>query len=85
MNVALTIGRVVLDGVPPEAARRPELRAALGAELTRLIAEGGLPPALAAGGAVPQVRARGLRVPPGGTASAWGVAIARSIYGGMWQ
>jgi hypothetical protein len=83
MSVELTIERLVLDGVPAELARRPELKTALIAELTRLIAAGGPATLLPAGGGDRRdVRAAEMQQPATGSPSAWGVAIARAVYGG---
>jgi hypothetical protein len=82
MNVNLHIERLVLDGIDVEPAQRPVLQAALEAELGRLIAEGGVG-ALAAGGAVPSVKAEGFQMSGDGNPSQLGRQIAGSVYGGI--
>jgi hypothetical protein len=82
MNVQLTIERLVLDGVQADMARRPELRTALIAELTRLIAAGGTAPLLRAGGDRRRVRGAQMQQPAASSPSAWGVAIAGAVYRG---
>jgi len=52
MNVEVRIERLVLDGVAVAAAEQPALRAAVEAELARLLAAGGLAPELLGGGRV---------------------------------
>ena len=83
MNVRLHIDRLVLDGVNLSAGGRPRLQAAIEAELTRLIAAGGLSPELARGIAVPSVRAPQMTVTPDAKPAQLGSAIAASVYGGV--
>jgi len=82
VNVNLHIERLVLDGIDVEPAQRPLLQAALEAELGRLIAEGGVG-ALAAGGAVPSVKAEGFQMSGDGNPGELGRQIAGSVYGGI--
>ncbi|HVO44314.1 MAG TPA: hypothetical protein VMT34_16930 [Aggregatilineales bacterium] len=80
--VHLTIERLVLDGIAVSAAQKPVLRAALEAELARLFSQGGLSPALLAGGAVARLQAgviQGLESHPQGM----GQQIAQAVYGGI--
>ena len=79
MKINVAIDRLVLDGLDVAAADRPHLRAAVEAELARLIASGGID--VSSGGAVPSVPA-----PPIGVSSSpknLGRAIAGSVYGGI--
>jgi hypothetical protein len=84
MNVRLHIERLVLDGLELERGHEPLLRAALEAELTRLIADGGGGGAnhlRAAAGMVPRLSAPGIETAGGGGEPAQlGRQIARSVY-----
>jgi hypothetical protein len=82
VNVNLHIERLVLEGIDIDPAQRPILQAALEAELGRLIAEGGVG-ALAAGGAVPSVKAEGFQMSGDGNPSQLGRQIAGAVYGGI--
>ena len=82
MNVNLHIERLVLDGIDVEPAHRPLLQAAVEAELGRLIAEGGAG-GLAAGGAVPSLRAGGFQMGGDGNPRQLGRQIAGAVYGGI--
>jgi hypothetical protein len=84
MNVQLKIDQLVLNGVPADLARRPELRTALVAELTRLIAEGGTK-TLQQAGDRQRVRSTEMQSPATNSPSAWGVAIAGAVYRGATQ
>jgi hypothetical protein len=81
MNVRLHIDRLVLEGLEVPYASRAALRAAVETELTRLIAGGGLSPALAGGIAVPSVRAP--QINADGTPQQLGTSIAGAVYGGV--
>ncbi|HEX4953037.1 MAG TPA: hypothetical protein VF017_06555 [Thermoanaerobaculia bacterium] len=83
MSVHLHIERLVLDGLPLGPRERRELEAALGAELGRLLAQGPLHPELAAGQAVPSLRAPDLPMPQNQGPTALGQGLARSIHGGL--
>jgi hypothetical protein len=80
-NVELHIGELVLRGLP--YGQRDRVAAAVEAELKRLLEEGGLPPSLAAGGTLPQVRVDGLRLEAGAKPGAVGTQIAGSIYSSL--
>ena len=82
MNVELHIDRLVLEGIDLDPAQRPLLQAALEAELGRLIGEGGVG-SLAAGGAVPSVKAEGFQMSGDGNPAQLGRQIAGSVYGGI--
>jgi hypothetical protein len=85
MNVNLHIERLILDGIDVEPAHRPVLQAALEAELARLLAQGGVGPGLAAGGAVPALRGDGFQLSggAGGNPRQLGRQIARAVHGGI--
>lgn len=82
MNINLRIERLVLEGVDVPHSQRPLLQEAVETELARLLAEGGLGPELALGGAVPSVQAEPIRINEGSLGE-MGRQIARSVYGGM--
>jgi hypothetical protein len=54
MNVSVHIERLILDGVPVPHRHRPQLQAALEAELARLIAADGLAVDMHMGGVLPR-------------------------------
>lgn len=83
MNVRLHIDRLVLDGVSVSAGGRPRLQAAIEAELTRLIASGGISPELARGIAVPSIRAPQMPLASDAKPAQLGSAIAGAVYGGV--
>jgi hypothetical protein len=83
-SIRVHIDRLVLDGVNVRAADRPHLQAVIEAELARLIATGGLSPALANGGALPSVGAPRIALDADNkNAKHLGTSIARSVYGGV--
>ncbi len=83
MNINLHIERLVLDGVAVAPGERPRLQAAVETELARLLAEGGLSEELRGGGAVPSVRAGGIRLTGQGDAAGLGRQIAGAVYRGI--
>lgn len=81
MNVRLHIERLVLDGLELERGHEPVLRAALEAELTRLIADGGGATHLLHAGMVPRLSAPGIETAGrGGDPAHLGRQIARSVF-----
>lgn len=83
MNVNLHIERLILDGVAETTLDRAALQAAVTAELTRLLTEGGLHPDLIGGGARATVRGGGVQPLAGGGADVLGQQIAQAVYGGI--
>jgi hypothetical protein len=83
-DVELRVERLVLDGLPPlgpgDAA---VLRAAVEAELTRLLADGGLDPAVSSGGAHAVLRGPAVRVSASTRPGELGTRIARAVHGGL--
>ena len=83
MTIRVRIDRVILDGVPISAAQAPHVRAAIEAELGRLLGERGVPrdgagrPLRAA--ATPSLRAPDTRLARGEPAAA-GRRIAGAVY-----
>jgi hypothetical protein len=80
--IKVHIERLVLEGLPAERSQGPLVQAAVQAELSRLLSEGGLGPELASGGSVPSVPAGSIRLNGGGPGE-MGRQIARSVYGGI--
>ncbi|HEX5870551.1 MAG TPA: hypothetical protein VFY65_09055 [Longimicrobium sp.] len=81
-RIRVHIGRLVLDGIDLGPADRPLVRAALEAELVRLLGEGGIAPDYAAGGATPRLRAPAV-VDASADAASLGRQIANAVYGGI--
>ena len=80
-NIELHIEELVLHGFLP--GDRRHIAAAVEAELTRLFTEQGLPPALAAGTAVPTVDAGAFQMAPDAKPAAVGQQIAGNVYNGF--
>ena len=78
MTVRLSIDRVVLDGVEVTYQDIPTVRAALEAELARLLDDSTLAPRLRCGGAMPYLRGGQMTLPasPAPTALARAIALA---------
>jgi len=83
MSIHLHIERLVLDGLPLEAAQGPAVQAAVEAELTRLLADRGLTPGLRFGGAVAMARGSDIRIADGDTPARLGEKIAGAVHGGV--
>jgi hypothetical protein len=80
MNVRIHIERLVLEGLPVTAAGSASLRAAVEFELSRLVSEQGLHPALAAGGAWAHLPGESMQFQQGANPAALGTQIARAAY-----
>ena len=80
--IKVHIERLVLEGLPITRSQGPQVQAAVEAELSRLMSEGGLASELASGGAVPSVRADGIKS-IGGSPAQMGRQIAKAVYGGV--
>lgn len=80
MTVHVHIERLVLDGLPLGPGDGPAVQTAVEAELTRLLAERGLAPALERGGALDSVRGADLQLPPAAPANAVGTQIGGAIH-----
>jgi|EndMetStandDraft_8_1072994.scaffolds.fasta_scaffold44941_4 hypothetical protein len=86
MRIDLHIERLVLDGLTVTAADSPRVRAAVEAELARLLAAGGVNREFAAGGAMPRLNAPQVTLAARPRPDAIGRAIAQSVnasLGGM--
>ena len=83
MNINLHIERLVLEGLGVARHEVPQVRAAVEAELSRLLAERGLDLGLLAGGAFARLDAGELSLPRGGGPAQLGARIAESVFGGF--
>jgi hypothetical protein len=83
MKIRLHIERLVLEGLPVNGRDRSRVRAAVTAELHRLIAAHGVSDGFRSGGAVPAVRAGDFHFEAGSSPAQMGTRIARSVYGGL--
>ncbi|MDQ3803240.1 MAG: hypothetical protein M3416_05235 [Acidobacteriota bacterium] len=83
MNINLHIERLVLEGLPVARHEAPHVRAAVEAELSRLLTERGLDAALLSGGAFARLDAGELSLPRGGDPAQLGARIAESVFGGF--
>lgn len=81
MNITLHIEHLILDGVDIAPHRREQFRRALGAELGRLLSEGGLAEPLRSGSSFDELS--GGRVELSGGATEMGNTVARAVYGGL--
>jgi len=83
MKISVQIGRLVVEGLPVSNHDGPRVRAAVTAELERLIVAHGISDELRRGGALPAVQAGTLRIEPRTTPRQLGAKIARAVYGGL--
>jgi hypothetical protein len=84
MNIHLHIERLILNGLPLEAAQGPAVQAAVETELVRLIADRGLAPGLKQGGAFAYARGGDFNATPGDTSVNFGEKISRAVHGGLY-
>jgi hypothetical protein len=85
MKVKIDIGRLVLEGVDLPPHQRPELQAAVEAELARLIQARGIGSTLLAGGWERTRAAAPMAVAAGTGAETLGWRIAEAVYGSLWR
>lgn len=83
MNINLHIERLVLDGLPVEVKDSAMLRAAIEAELTRLLTENGLSSGLQTGGRLTRLPANAIQLSTGESPPQLGQQIARTVYGSI--
>ena len=83
MTVTLHIDRLVLDGLAVSSHGGRALSTAVEAELTRLIASGGLQ--VSSGVSVPRLAAPGVTLEPGATPAAIGTQVAGALFSGLSQ
>jgi hypothetical protein len=83
MNIDLHIERLVLDGLNVGAGQGAQVKAAVEAELTRLLASGGVSEELQSGGALYKLRTAGIEVANDKSPARLGEQIAGAVYGGI--
>jgi hypothetical protein len=76
-NLQLHIEQLVLHGFGTD---RHRIAAALQQELTRLLTEQGIPPALANSSEIPHINISANQIPAGAKAETIGTQLAQSIY-----
>jgi hypothetical protein len=85
MNIQVHIERLFLDGIDIPAGQRPLLQQAVETELSRLLTEGGLHPALLSGGAMPSLRVNATQWSGDHDAAQLGQQVARTVYRAIGQ
>lgn len=83
MNINLHIERLVLDGLSIERHHGPLVKAAVEAELSRLLTAYGLANGLMLGGAMPSLPAHNIRMAENSNPAKLGQQIGRAVYGGI--
>jgi sirohydrochlorin ferrochelatase len=82
-TINLHIERLVLEGLELGPGQGDLVRAAVAAELARLLTEGGLTSQFQSGVALPSVRAGTIRIAPASEPAQLGGQIAQAVYGGI--
>jgi hypothetical protein len=85
VNISVYIERLILDGMHLASGQGAKVKAAVEAELSRLLAEGGVESSLRSGGAFHKMPARPIRVSEEIHPNRLGQQIARSVYGSIGQ
>ena len=83
MNIKVHIERLILEGMPLHGHDGPRVRAAVTAELQRLIGAHGISDQLRQSGAVPQMRAGALRLARENSPAKLGQGIAGAVHEGI--
>jgi hypothetical protein len=83
MTTKIHIERLLLEGLPVTSHHGPQLRAAVAAELQRLIGAHGIAHELRSAGAVPNIRAGTLQLGRATGPRGLGAQIAGAVYGGL--
>lgn len=83
MNIELHIERLILDGFSLTRNERGVVQQSVEAELTRLLANGGLSPTLKAGAALGHMRADPIHLGGGNNPTDLGQQIGQSVYEGI--
>ena len=83
MNIRLYIESLILDGLEMGPGDGAKVKAAVEAELSRLLADGGIAPGLHGGGSLARIRANPVSTGRDKSPRALGEKIARSVYGGI--
>jgi hypothetical protein len=80
-NIELHIEELVLHGLPP--GDRYRIGEAVEQELSRLLADRGVPHSLVMGGEIASVDGGAFEVAPGSRADVVGAQVAKAVYGGL--
>jgi hypothetical protein len=80
VNINIHIERLILDGINIGAGQGAKMKAAVEAELSRLLAEGGLESGLQSGGALSGMRAPSVQIDKEIHPNRLGRQIARTVY-----
>ena len=83
MKINVYIERLILDGINMGPGQGAMVKAAVQAELSRLLAEGGVESGLKSGGAFPNMPARPIQVSEEIQPNRLGRQIARTVYGSI--
>jgi hypothetical protein len=83
MKIVVQIDRLVLDGLTVAPHEHALLQAAIEAELSRLLTDGGIASGLLAGGATPSIAGGALAAGVDQQAAPLGEGIARAVYAGI--
>jgi hypothetical protein len=83
MAIHVHIERLILDGIAVSAGQRPQLQAAVEAELGRLLAAGGLGSGLAQGSATAAVAGGSIQLTHSNEPGTLGQQIAQAAYGAI--
>jgi hypothetical protein len=81
--VELHIERLVLEGIPLGPGHAERVQAAVESELARLLADRGLAPGLAAGGARPSLSGGEMSPAPSSDPDGLGTGIAQAVFTGI--
>jgi hypothetical protein len=84
-TIQVHIDRLILDGIAVPHAQRPHLQAAVEAELTRLLTNGGIASHLTTGGTVPHLPGGAIDLSPHSNPTQLGHQIAHAVYRGIGQ
>jgi hypothetical protein len=83
MNISLHIERLILDGLPVGHGQGSFVKAAVEAELARLLSANGLNQDFLSGGTIPSVKAESIQLKSDNNPSETGHRIAQAVYGGI--
>jgi len=81
MKIELTIDELVLHGFTPSDCYR--IGSAVERELTRLLAEQGVPPSLTYSGALAHLDGGAFNMAPASKSETVGAQVAQAVYGGL--
>ncbi len=83
MKIKVHIERLVLHGLPVSRSQGRLVQTTVERELAQLLANGGLSDGLRAGGALPALPAKNIRLEKNGQPGCVGKQIAGAVYGGI--